>query len=69
MIDMTEFERECLEKTLVPLSEYLMEQQALSKTIATLPRATVLGMAEVIITAYQEHMTAINNKVDEGAPF
>ena len=55
MIDHTDFERDCMNKALRPLGEYIAEIGT-DKTFRDLTREQVLTLIEVVVTAYMDKL-------------
>ena len=64
MIDPTDFERDCMNKTLRPLGEYVAEIGT-DKAFQDLTREQVLTLIEVVVTAYMDELS----KGSEEIPF
>ena len=56
MIDPTDFERDCMNKALRPLSEYVAEIGT-DKAFQDLTREQVLKLIEVVVTAYMDELS------------
>lgn len=69
MIDLTDIEKQCMERTLQPLGEIVAEI-GVQKPLAEYTRAEVLTLIEVVVGNYQ--MFLIQNQPrqeDTGIPF
>ena len=64
MIDPTDFEKACMEKTLRPLGEIVAEIGP-HKAFADLSRDQVMTIIEVVVTAYMDELS----KGSEEIPF
>ena len=64
MIDPTDFERDCMNKALRPLGEYVAETGT-DKAFQDLTREQVLTLIEVVVTAYMDELS----KGSEEIPF
>lgn len=56
MIDPTDFEKDCMEKSLRFFGEYVAEI-GLHRSFASLTKEEALTMVEVIVTAYQDEIS------------
>ena len=56
MIDLTDFERDCMNKALRPLGEYVAEIGA-DTAFQDLTREQVLTLIEVVVTAYMDELS------------
>ena len=56
MIDPTDFERDCMNKALRPLGEYVAEIGT-DKAFQDLTREQVLTLIEVVVTAYMDELS------------
>ena len=56
MIDPTDFERDCMNKALRPLGEYVAEIGT-DKAFRDLTREQVLTLIEVVVTAYMDELS------------
>ena len=64
MIDASDFERDCMNKALRPLGEYVAEIGT-EKAFQDLTREQVLTLIEVVVTAYMDELS----KGSEEIPF
>ena len=64
MIDASDFERDCMNKALRPLGEYVAEIGT-DKAFQDLTREQVLTLIEVVVTAYMHELS----KGSEEIPF
>jgi len=64
MIDPTDFEKDCMEKSLRFFGEYAAEL-GLHRSFGSLTKEEAITMVEVIVTAYQDEMS----KGSEEIPF
>jgi len=64
MIDASDFERDCMNKALRPLGEYVAEIGT-DKAFQDLTREQVLTLIEVVVTAYMDELS----KGSEEIPF
>ena len=56
MIDASDFERDCMNKALRPLGEYVAEIST-DKAFQDLTREQVLTLIEVVVTAYMDELS------------
>ena len=56
MIDASDFERDCMNKALRPLGEYVAEIGT-DKAFQDLTREQVLTLIEVVVTAYMDELS------------
>ena len=56
MIDASDFERDCMNKALRPLGEYVAEIGT-EKAFQDLTREQVLTLIEVVVTAYMDELS------------
>ena len=69
MIDASDFERDCMNKALRPLGEYVAEIGT-DKAFQDLTREQVLTLIEVVVTAYMDELSEGEPKEDfEEVPF
>ncbi len=69
MIDATDIEKQCMERTLQPLGEVVAEI-GMQKPLAEYTRAEVLTLIEVVVSNYQIFLIQSQpRQVDTGIPF
>lgn len=69
MIDLTDIEKQCMERTLQPLGEVVAEIE-MQKPLAQYTRAEVLTLIEVVVGNYQMFLIQSQpRQEDTGIPF
>ena len=64
MIDATDIEKRCMERTLQPLGEVVAES-GMDKPLSTYTRAEVLTLIEVVVGNYQTFLALSQPRADD----
>jgi hypothetical protein len=64
MIDLTDIEKQCMERTLQPLGEVVAEI-GMHKPLSAYTRAEILTLIEVVVGNYQTFLAASQPRTDD----